>query len=315
MNFGPIIFLAAFFAMTLSWVGMVLQPQLQLGSLQHTNSLGGNLTYPVRRTGLAQEGLEVYRANGCVHCHTKQIGQSATALEVLLTAPGTNPPALVAALRKIKPDLSEEDAAEFSSGLPKQVVTFNSRQKADDAIKTLGNATAKAQLNIVPTGPEIARGWGKRRSVAEDYLYDSPVLLGYQRIGPDLSNVGLRQPDMGWHLRHLYAPRSEVEGSTMPPHEFLFVTRRIGRAPSADALQLKGKYAPPQGYEVVPRRDAVALAAYLISLRADAPLYSAPRSVPAPPPSADTNAPAGSTNAASGGGTNATPPGTNAPAS
>ena len=65
-------------------------------------------------------------------------------------------------------------------------------------------------------GPDIERGWGKRRSVAEDYLFDSPVMLGSRRVGPDLANVGIRQPDANWHLLHLYDPRLEVTGPPCP---------------------------------------------------------------------------------------------------
>ena len=58
MNFGPLIFLAAFLGMAGSWVGFVLTPQLQLGSLEATNKVGA-LTYPLARPGLAKAGLDV----------------------------------------------------------------------------------------------------------------------------------------------------------------------------------------------------------------------------------------------------------------
>ena len=49
------------------------------------------------------------------------------------------------------------------------------------------------------TSPEA--GWpASSVSVAADYLYDQPVMLGSQRIGPDLTNVGLRQPDAAWQF-------------------------------------------------------------------------------------------------------------------
>ena len=38
-------------------------------------------------------------------------------------------------------------------------------------------------------GPDAQRGWG-RASVAGDYVYDSPHLLGSMRTGPDLLNIG-----------------------------------------------------------------------------------------------------------------------------
>ena len=85
-------------------------------------------------------------------------------------------------------------------------------------------------------GPDMARGWGRRRTVAEDFLFDYPVMLGSQRIGPDLADVGARLPDANWHLAHLYAPRSKSDGSTMPPYRFLFEKRRNNHEHSTDAL-------------------------------------------------------------------------------
>jgi cbb3-type cytochrome oxidase cytochrome c subunit len=41
---------------------------------------------------------------------------------------------------------------------------------------------------------DIDRKLGDRRSAPRDYLFDRPVLLGQERMGPDLSNVGKRAP-------------------------------------------------------------------------------------------------------------------------
>ena len=73
---------------------------------------------------------------------------------------------------------------------------------------------------------------------------------------------------------------------------------------------------PAPGYEVVPKFEAKALVAYLLSLNADAPLYEAPMTVASAPAAAGTNAAtATGTNAAptsGNAGTNAAP--TNSPA-
>jgi len=297
VNYGPLIFLAAFFALATSWFGFVLTPQMQVGHLQQTNTIPDGVTYPVSRPGLAKEGIDVYRANGCAYCHSQQVGQTATVCDVILTDAGTNQSALVSALLKVNPRLSEAEAKQWVGNLPKTVLQGVKKPVADAALSALKVGDAKTQLWIVPVGPDIARGWGKRRSVAEDFLYDYPVMPGAQRIGPDLASVGLRLPDPTWHLLHLYAPRLQVKDSTMPPYRFLFETRRIERALSPEALPLTGSLAPPPGYEVVPKSEARGLVAYLMSLRADAPLFNAPLTVPAAPPAA-TNAP-GTTGSAS----------------
>jgi|CZKM01.1.fsa_nt_gi cbb3-type cytochrome oxidase cytochrome c subunit len=300
MNYGPLVFLAAFFALASSWCGFVLTPQLQVGRLQQTNSLGGAAAaYPLARPGLAQQGLEVYRANGCAYCHSQQVGQTGTVVDIELTDAGTNQAATIAALLKLaegstnqpsaltkltslQPGESNDTNASILGGLPKAFFRSSSRQAANAAVKTLNSTSAKAQLWIVPVGPDLARGWGRRRTVAEDYLFDSTVMLGSQRVGPDLADAGARLPDANWHLRHLYAPRIEVKGSVMPPYRFLFEKRRVGHSPSPEALAFPGDLASTPGYEIVPRPAAKALAAYLVSLRADAPLFDAPLSVPAP---------------------------------
>src|SRR5437588_1872794 len=41
---------------------------------------------------------------------------------------------------------------------------------------------------------DIDRKWGERRSAPRDYLFDRPVLVGQERMGPDLSSVGKRAP-------------------------------------------------------------------------------------------------------------------------
>jgi cytochrome c oxidase cbb3-type subunit II len=127
-------------------------------------------------------------------------------------------------------------------------------------------------------GSDVQRGWGIRRSLAEDYLFEQPVMLGSQRVGPDLANFSRRtdtNDNNGIYLR-LYDPPLITPGTVMPPYRYLFETRKIGFFPSNNALVLPDKDAPPAGYEIVPRPEARALAAYLLSLRQEAYLYEAP---------------------------------------
>jgi cytochrome c oxidase cbb3-type subunit II len=39
---------------------------------------------------------------------------------------------------------------------------------------------------------DIDRKWGERRSAPRDYIFDRPVVLGQERMGPDLANIGKR---------------------------------------------------------------------------------------------------------------------------
>jgi cytochrome c oxidase cbb3-type subunit 2 len=294
VNYGALVFLAAFFALAASWFGFVLTPQIQIGrQAQETNSVNSAELYPQARPGLARQGLEVYRANGCAACHTQQVGQRATECDVILTEAGTNPVAVAVALLRANVGISKASGPGLAAGLPKGILHSVTVEIAKIALGALQSGGAKARIEIVPRGPDMARGWGSRRNVTQDFLFDYPVMLGSQRVGPDLANVGLRLPDANWHLKHLYAPRLEAKGSPMPPYRFLFEQRRIARQSSPDAMTLSKELAPPAGFEIVPRPEARSLVAYLLSLHSDAPLVEAPLTPPpAPAAAAQTNAPA-----------------------
>jgi cbb3-type cytochrome oxidase cytochrome c subunit len=290
MKTGALVFLTAFLALALSWGGFVLAPQIQLGRTSQTNVLGGNVPYPYARPGLAQQGAQVYRENGCMYCHTQQTRQEGSRVEVILTAAGTNGSATMEAIAQLNPELAKKSPVVLFGELPLFIAEFPNVPATAPATKALKAGGGKTEVRITSVGTDSARGWGQRRTVAQDFLFDNPVQPGSRRIGPDLANIGARNPDVNWHLVHLYAPRSKAEKSTMPPYRYLFETRPIKNTPSADALHLSGEYAPPPGYEVVPTDDARALAAYLVSLRADAPLFEAPLTVPqAPAEPASTN--------------------------
>jgi cbb3-type cytochrome oxidase cytochrome c subunit len=291
MRYGPIVFLAAFLTLSASWCGFVLTPQIQLGrAVQETNSVVKAELYPQGRPGLARAGLEVYRADGCFYCHSQQVDQKKTLVDVFLTDAGKTPTAVAQALEDAH--AGTFSAPGLAAGLPKPVLRNATMESASVLASLLKKAGATAELHLAPAGPDIERGWGARRTVAQDFISDSTVMLGSQRVGPDLANVGARLPGENWQLMHLYAPRSVTKDSPMPSYPFLFERRKTGQHPAPDALQqLPKEFAPPAGYEIVPKPEARALVAYLLSLRSDTPLYEAPLTPPAPPAAA-TNAPA-----------------------
>lgn len=246
MNYGPLLFLGIFLTLASSWCGLILVPQLQFGSLEPAKNAETSAIYPGDRPGAARQGREIYRANGCIYCHSQQV-------------------------------------------------------RAENF------------------GADIKRGWGARRSVARDYLYDHPVMLGTMRTGPDLTNIGMRQPSPEWHLNHLYNPQITSEGSIMPPYRFLFQTRRTRGGPSPEALGITGKFAPPPAWEVVPKPEAYALVAYLLSLKTagDLPEAAGKGGVSgggSTTAAAGTNAPSGGATNAPGGSATNSPAQTNAPA-
>ena len=285
MKTGISVFLAAFVALGASWCGFVLAPVLQLGGAKQTVILQTTDNWPLQRTGDATLGLQLYRANGCAACHTEQVRQTGVASEVNLTGLGIRKAEDFSAFAKslfVLPELAGVTNAFAASlngwngELPKTLFTTTDVELASAMAERLKAVGVKCETRLVATGADIARGWGLRQSVAVDYLYDQPVQLGSLRAGPDLANIGVRVPDANLHLNHLYAPKSVTPNSTMPSFKFLFEVRKIGATPSADALNLPKEFAAAAGFEIVPKPEAKQLAAYLLSLKANVPLYEAP---------------------------------------
>jgi cytochrome c oxidase cbb3-type subunit 2 len=127
---------------------------------------------------------------------------------------------------------------------------------------------------------EMDKTWGSRPSIPSDYHYSkermniwqqSPSLLGSERTGPDLTNIGQRQSGAQWHLLHLYDPRMVVKGSIMPRYGWLFQ--------EVDSVESVGQVVVPvpaermgrPGNKVIATDKANDLVAYLISLK-QAPL-------------------------------------------
>ena len=156
------------------------------------------------------------------------------------------------------------------------------------------------------TGADIKRGWGLRRTVSRDYIYDRPIMLGTMRTGPDVANVGARRYSEAWHHNHLLNPRSINSWSIMPSFAFLYTrAKATGGQKSDKALNLGREWTVEPGrrwhpgdsvlnriqgsssrelwlsseeeeYQILPSSDAESLVAYLLELRkAETPLPEA----------------------------------------
>jgi len=93
----------------------------------------------------------------------------------------------------------------------------------------------------------------------------TPAVLGSERTGPDLSNIGKRQPSATWQYMHLYNPRSVNKKSIMPSFSWMF---KVEKNPpkNATVVPIPKGYGPKNG-SVVPTHRAKALVAYLLSLK------------------------------------------------
>ena len=117
-----------------------------------------------------------------------------------------------------------------------------------------------------------SRGWGPRATVPSDYIYDKPHQLGTMRTGPDLINIGVRQPSDQWHHTHLFNPRSLMQWSIMPAFPYLYTVRDSSSLKPDEVFYSVAGGKLPAGKVIVPTADADALVAYLKSLRRTYPV-------------------------------------------
>jgi len=98
-----------------------------------------------------------------------------------------------------------------------------------------------------------------------DEIRMTPAVLGSERTGPDLSNIGNRQPSEIWQHIHLYSPCAVVKSSIMQSYPWLY---EIKENPDSNDLviPIPDEYAPENG-KVVATQKAKDLVAYLLFLK------------------------------------------------
>ncbi len=194
MNWTLAILVGVLLTVIASLLGLVIIPEIQLRSLQPAEIQqpdGSTVVYPNPEPNEAvQEGREVYRAEGCIYCHSQQV----------------------------RPD---------------------------------------------KFGDDLGRGWGNRRSVPRDYVTQNPPLMGTMRTGPDLANIGFRQPSDEWHHTHLFDPEIVSPDSIMP--KFRYFYQVFYEKPDSEAYKIPDDYYGRPAW-IVPKEDAKNLVAYLKSL-------------------------------------------------
>lgn len=125
---------------------------------------------------------------------------------------------------------------------------------------------------------DMDRTWGDRPGIPADYAgitrtdvwRNTATLMGTERTGPDLTNVGARQPSAAWNLLHLYQPRAVVEQSIMPAYPWLFVVKDSVEANDVEVI-VPDNYRKGVSGKIVATKEALQLVAYLQSLK-QAPL-------------------------------------------
>ncbi|MEE2947046.1 MAG: cbb3-type cytochrome c oxidase subunit II [Verrucomicrobiota bacterium] len=263
---------------------MVLRANDQLSGLQYSNSQdeeGTEFRYPVPPLGQARFGEKIYKASGCVACHTQQVTHESVALDVKAMAGEKNHAAVQEAVSRFYKLTGRKASGGAALGLPvgewETIVTGANPADASKARNFLAAAGASVDVQVRFRGEDLmqhdilnpeGRGWGRRRSVAQDYLFAEPPMLGSVRIGPDLANVGARY-SRDVLMRILLNPAIIWKNSKMPQHRFLF---------EEAAEDEQGQHIIHDGDKAYkPTAHAEALVDYLLSLKAaNYPLLEAP---------------------------------------
>ena len=116
--------------------------------------------------------------------------------------------------------------------------------------------------------------WGARPSIAADYAgnnrtdlwRNTATLMGTERTGPDLTNIGTRQPSIDWNLVHLYNPRIVVKESIMPAYSWMFTIKKEP-AKGDVIVNVPAEYLDGKQGKLVANKEALHLVAYLQSLK------------------------------------------------
>ena len=139
-------------------------------------------------------------------------------------------------------------------------------QQGGEDYQALGCMTCHTQqVRLVEAGFDVERGWGKRPSVARDYVLQSHVLIGNTRVGPDLANLGMREYSDEWLHQHLFEPQSLVAESLCPPSPFLYDVSNEAKEGSIEIAASEGN----EARFVNPSLRARGIVAYLQALRQD----------------------------------------------
>src|SRR5437773_2002945 len=302
------LFLGIFGTFAFSWIGLTVIPTWQIGHLNPESDEEGTDIYPRPQSGLFDRGAHVYAANGCVYCHSQQVRADYIADDIerkwgnRRSAPRDyifDRPVFLGKMR-MGQDLAnigarapapEESPAPAGAPSPAaQGAAVSSPPPSQAASPAPASSPATSPAASPGTSPASAAPpnasppLGQQTGVASP----SPGQManttpgGSSPVAPSAQTAGAPWPiqtaglpplySAAWHHVHLYAPRSINFDSNMPSYRFLYEKRRIAGERSADALQLSGADAPPEGWEVIPTYDAKCLVAYLMALNQSHPL-------------------------------------------
>src|SRR6266480_3052505 len=268
------LFLGIFGTFAFSWVGLTVLPNWQIGHLNPQSDEEGTDIYPQPQSGMFERGARVYAANGCIYCHSQQVRADYAAADIERKWGN----------RRSAPRdyIFEQPVFLGKMRMGQDIANIGARAPAEQASPAPANSPATAPAASpaspapkAPTSPAPAAAPASPSPAAATAANASPNASPTSAAGAPWPVQTAGEPPMysaAWHHVHLYSPRSINGDSNMPSYRFLYEKHRIRDARSADALQLTGSDALPEGWEIVPSFDAKCLVAYLMSLNQSHPL-------------------------------------------
>lgn len=159
----------------------------------------------------------------------------------------------------------------YNAVLPNAVPLSEDAQKGKDLYIANGCVACHTQQvrNV-----DMDKVWGSRPNIPADYAANKRIdfwtntatLMGTERTGPDLTNIGSRQPSVAWNLLHLYQPRAVVASSIMPAYPWLFRVQEELREGDIE-VTVPDEFRKGIAGKIVATQEAMQLIAYLQSLK------------------------------------------------
>jgi len=295
------LFLGIFGTFACSWLGLTVIPNAQIGHLDPQSDEEGTDIYPQPKSGMAVHGRQIYASDGCIYCHSQQVRADYAGSDIerkwgeRRSAPRDyifEHPVQLGKMR-MGPDLAnigkrapvEDATAPAPGGSPAAAAPGPSPNAAPSGAPAASPAPSPPPATpaaVAASGSPAAPNAASPAPATAAQTASAPAPTG-EAAAASSANGPLRY-SAAWHHRHLYAPRSLSADSLMPSYRFLYEKRRINGERSADAVQITGPGAPPEGWEIVPSYDAKCLVAYLMSLDQSHPLAEVRSTAPASPP-------------------------------
>jgi len=297
------LFLGIFGTFAFSWVGLTVIPNWQIGHLNPQSDEEGTDIYPQPQSGMFERGARVYAANGCIYCHSQQVRADYAAADIerkwgnRRSAPRDyifEQPVFLGKMRMgqdianigARAPAEQASPAPAGAAAPAASPSGGTSPAASPAPQGAAVSSPPPPANSPATAPAASPASpAPKAPTSPAPASPSPAAATAANASPNASPTSAAgapwpvqtagEPPMysaAWHHVHLYSPRSINGDSNMPSYRFLYEKRRIRDARSADALQLTGSDAPPEGWEVVPSFDAKCLVAYLMALNQSHPL-------------------------------------------